>query len=461
MRRSWRFFFSALGALALLTACGARQAAPPTAATSFKWRQFKGTTIRVLLSQSHWQQVIAPHLPEFEQLTGIKLAIEVYPQGQLWNLLEAGLREPGRVDVFMTLPGLDGIRYLHAGGIQPVNDFLRDSTLTAPDYNWEDFFPRARAAMEIGGTILGPPVMGEHLALLYRKDVFNQYQVSVPRTLDELEATARFLHKKPIGPGGAPGVGVVSRGKGASATSLYAAYLHAMGGTWLDEAHRFTINGPTSLAALDRLGRLLRNYAPPNISEFDWQEASSLFMDGRAAIYIEGSSVFPLIEHSGKSRVTGQVGYAVFPAGPGGPGTTIAVRGLAIGRHSSNPGAAWLFLQWASSPEMVQQALVGDVLVGRRSAWQDKYYWEGIPPDLVQSFQEAARIGVPDWAPPVVSVAKAREVIGQVIGAAIRGEDYSAAAGVAAQRLTDILKSEGLQGTSVPAAPLPGRPGTL
>ncbi|HWT80680.1 MAG TPA: extracellular solute-binding protein, partial [Candidatus Methylomirabilis sp.] len=214
-------------------------------------------------------------------------------------------------------------------------------------------------------------------------------------------------------------------------------------GTWLDGAHRPTINGPQSLQALERLGRLLGSYAPPNVSEFDWQEASSLFMNGKAAMYIEGSSIFPLIEQSSQSRVAEKVGYAVFPAGPGGPGTTIAVRGLAIAKLSANPGAAWLFLQWASSPEMVRLALVKDVLVGRRSAWKDKYNWEGIPPDLVQSFQEAARIGVPDWAPPLVAVAAARETIGQVISAAIRGEDYRAAADVAAQRLAEILKTEG------------------
>jgi multiple sugar transport system substrate-binding protein len=459
MRRSWRFLF-VLGALALLAACGGREQGPAAAHPSFNWRQFQGTTLRVLLSESHWQQFIAPHLPEFEQLTGITLATEVYPQAKLWDLLEDGLKEPGRVDVFMTLPALDGVRYLRAGGIRPVNDLLRDRTLTAPEYDWEDFFPRARAAMEIEDAILGPPVMAEHLALLYRKDVFKQYQLSVPRTLDELEAAARLLHMKPMGPGGAAGVGIVSRGKGANATSLYAAYLHALGGTWLDGARRPTINGPQSLEALERLGRLLGSYAPPNISEFDWQEASSLFMDGRAAMYLEGSSVFPLLEQSGGSRVSDKVGYAVFPAGPGGPGTTIAVRGLAIARQSANPGAAWLFLQWASSPEMVRLALVGDVLVGRQSAWKDKYNWEGMPPDLVQSFQEAARIGAPDWAPPMVAVTAAREVVGQVIGAAIRGEDFRAAAAIAEKRLVEILRTtEGLQGPPAPAAPQPGRPG--
>ena len=427
-----------LGLLFLVSMLLITQASLAAAQARFSWRQSEGTTLHLLLSQSHWQQVIAPRLPEFEQLTGIKLVTEVYPQGQLWDLLENGLKAPGRIDVFMTLPALDGLRYLRAGGIQSVKDYLQNPLLTSSDYNWEDFFPSTRAAMEIEGAIIGPPVMAEHLAVFYRKDLFKQHQLSVPRTLEELEAAARLLHNKPMGPGGIPGFGVVSRGKGANVTSLYAAYLHALGGTWLDGSRRTTINTAPSIQALERLGRLLGNYAPPNVSDYDWQEASALFMDGKAAMYIEGSSVFPLIEHSGKSRVAGQVGYAMFPGGPGGPGTTIAVRGLAVAKQSANPSAAWLFVQWASSPEMVRKALVGDILVARQSAWRDKYYWDGIPPDLVESFQQAARIGVPTWAPPVVAVAAARETIGKVITAAIRGEDIRGAAAAAAQRLRDV-----------------------
>jgi len=427
-----------LGLLVLLTMLSITRASAAGAPARFSWRQNEGTPLHVLLSQTHWQQVIAPRLPEFEKLTGIKLATEIYSQGQLWDLLENGLKVPGRIDVFMTLPALDGLRYLRAHGIQPVREYLQDPILTSPDYNWEDFFPSTRAAMEIEGEIIGPPIMAEHLAVFYRKDLFKQYQISIPRTLDELEAAARLLHNKPMGPGGTPGFGVVSRGKGANVTSLYAAYLHALGGSWLDGSRHFTIDSALSLQALERLGRLLGSYAPPNVTDYDWQEASALFMDGKAAMYIEGSSVFPLIEHSGKSRVAGQVGYAMFPGGPGGPGTTIAVRGLAIAKQSANPSAAWLFVQWASSPEVVKRALVGDILVARQSAWKDKYYWDGIPPDLVESFQEAARIGVPTWAPPVVAVAVARETVGKVITTAIRGEDFRAAAAAAAQRLRDV-----------------------
>jgi len=404
------------------------------------WRQFEGTKLRVLLSQNIWQQVIVTQLPEFERLTGIKLVTEVYPQAKLWDVLETALREPGQADVFMTVPGLDGLRLVISGLVHPVNEFLQDPTLTAPEYKWVDFLPRARAAMQIRGAILGPPIMGEHLALLYRKDVFKQYQVGVPRTLDELEAAARFLHSKPMGPRGEPGVGIVCRGKGAAATSLYAATLHAMGGTWLDGSGRPTIKGPQSLAALRWLGRLLGSYAPPNITGFDWEEASALFLDGRAAMYIEGSSVYPLIEQSDKSRVAGKTGYALFPSGPAGPGTTVAVRGLAIAKRSVNPKAAWLFLQWASGSEMVRRALLGDVLVGRESVWQDSSLWSGdIPSDLVQSFREAGQIGTPNWAPPLSAVTAAREAVGKVITAAIRGEDLRAAVDEADRRLNEIL----------------------
>jgi len=425
------------------------------AAADVNWQQFKGTTLRVLLSQSHWQAIAGAYLPEFEELTGIKLALEVHPQAELWNILETGLRQPGRVDVFMTVPALDGRRYLRMGGIHPVNDFLRDPSLTAKEYNWEDFFAKARAAMEIDGAILGPPVMAEHLALLYRKDLFEQHKVAVPRTLEELEAAARFFHRKPLGSGGGSIVGLVSRGQGPYATSLYAGILHAMGASWVDGNNRPTVNSPKGVAALQYLGNLLRQYGPPNVSDFGWQEASSLFREGKAAIYIEGSSAYPIVEQKSTSGVVGKVGYSVFPAGPGGSGTTVAVRGLAIAKQSANPRAAWLFLQWASSPKMVQRALIKGVLVGRESTWRDKSLYDGeIPSDLAQSFQEAGRTGTPHWAPPLVSVAAAREALGKAITAAIRGENVKAAADVAARQLTELLlTTEGVEPRSARARP--------
>jgi len=297
--------------------------------------------------------------------------------------------------------------------------------------------------MQVRGAILGPPVMAEHMALLYRKDVLSRYQVALPRTLDELEAAARFLHKKAMSPQGAPGVGIVSRGQGPTATGLYASLLHSFGGTWLDGRGRPTLNGPQSLESLQWMNRVLGQFAPPDVSRFGWQEASALFLEGRSAMYIEGSSIYPLIEER-SSRIAERVGYAQFPSGPAGFGATVAVRGLAIAKQSVAPEAAWLFMQWASGPEMVRKALLHGVLVARESTWQDRVARSEVPPDLAESLQQAGRTGRTDWLPPLVAVTSAREVVGRVITAALQGANIREAADLANRELEDIIsKTEG------------------
>jgi multiple sugar transport system substrate-binding protein len=447
-RISRQSFWLALVSFVVLAGCAGTETGPSGSPSSINWRQFQGTTLRVLLTNTPWQGAIVKYLPEFMELTGIQVRVDVLSQDQLWKTLETDLKTPGRVDVFAVIPNLDGLHYANAGYTQPVNDYLRNPRLTATNYVWDDFFPKFREAMQVRGAILGPPVMAENMALLYRKDVFSRYQVAVPRTLDELEAAARFLHKKAMSPQGATGVGLVSRGHGPTATGLYASLLHSFGGTWLDGRGRPTLDGPQSLEALQWMNRVLGQYAPPDLARFGWQEASALFLEGRSAMYIEGSSIYPLIEES-NSRIAEKVGYAQFPSGPAGFGATVAVRGLAIAKQSAAPEAAWLFMQWASGPEMVRKALMHGVLVARESTWKDRVARSEVPPDLAETLQQAGRTGRVDWLPPLVAVTSAREVVGRVITAALQGGNIREAADRANRDLEDIIaKTERAPGTA-------------
>lgn len=435
-----RFLGCVLSVVVLLSACSGSPSATSDNPRVFSWRQAQGITLKVLVRETKWLSILNRKASEFEGLTGIRLAVEIYPQVRLWEVLETALAEPGRVDVFMLVPAMDSPRFHRAGRMLPLNDLMRDSGLTDPEFSWGDILPRFRAAGEIDGALLSIPVMGEYLGILYRRDIFNRYQVKVPETLSEFEAAARFLHMKPMGPRNEPGVGVVSRGNGAIATNVYAAILHAMGGTWFDGARRPTINGPQGLAALEFIQRMTA-YAPPDLARYGWQEASDLFTAGRAAMYIEGSSVFPILEKP-SSHVAGKVGYSLFPSGPGGPGTSIAAISFAIARRSANPHAAWLFLQWASGRKMSRDALgIEDILVPRESAWNDRTARQDIPGDLREAFLAAGRTGNTQYIPPMVAITSAREAIGEAIDAAIRGEDIRAAADRAAARLTEILRT--------------------
>jgi multiple sugar transport system substrate-binding protein len=206
-------------------------------AAQFNWQQFKGTQLRVLLNKHPWQAGIEPHLKDFEALTGIKLIAEVYPEDQFRAKTLVELTSgASSIDVFMSMPAQEGLKYMRAGWLQAVDEFLKDASLTSPDYHWNDFLDKTRDAMVVEGKIVGPPIQVENAALMYRKDIFQKYNVKVPTTLEELEAAVKALNGKPMTDDGQPGFGFVARGKRAAATSMFAGMLHAMGGTWLTPA---------------------------------------------------------------------------------------------------------------------------------------------------------------------------------------------------------------------------------
>jgi multiple sugar transport system substrate-binding protein len=413
----------------------------------FDWQRFKGTELRVLLNTYRWlsppwQQAIVPHLKDFEARTGIKVSATPIPG----DVTRAGSeREPSPgmsgADVVVLAPAREGLKYVRAGWLQPVDAFLKDASLTAPDYGWNDFLDRTREAMTVEGTLLGPPVQVENVALMYRKDLFQRYNVKVPSTLDELEAAAKALHGKPMIDEGQPGVGFVGRGRRAAATSVFAGMLHAMGATWLGPNREPAFNTEEGIQAFEMWGRLLRLYGPPRSENNTWYEASAIFSQGKAAMYIDANSLFPVIENLQHSRVAGKIGYTLFPRGPKGhSGSTVAVWGLAVPKASKNQQAAWLFVQWATNKEQVLKVQSEWGVLGcRESVWKDVRGKGKVPGDLAESLIQASKAGTPFWNPPVVAVDQVREAIGAAIVTSIQGGDVRLAVRQAAADVKRIL----------------------
>ncbi|HWT80681.1 MAG TPA: sugar ABC transporter substrate-binding protein [Candidatus Methylomirabilis sp.] len=411
-------------------------------AAQLNWQQFKGTQLRVLLNKHPWQAGIDPHLKEFETLTGIKLVVEVYPEDQFRAKTLVELTSgASSIDVFMTMPAQEGLKYMRAGWYQPVDEFLKDPSLTASDYSWNDFLDKTRDAMVIEGKLIGPPIQVENAAFMYRKDIFQKYNVKVPTTLDELEAAAKALNGKAMTDDGQPGFGFVARGKRAAATSQFAGMLYAMGGTWLTPNREPAINSEAAVKAIDMWGRLLRLYGPPGSENNHWYEASSIFSQGKAAMYLDANSLWPVIEDPQKSKVIGKVGYAVFPKGPKDhPGGTVAAWGLGLPKGSKNQKAASLFMQWATNKEQVLKIQSETGVLGcRESVWKDPKGKAKVPADLAESLAQGSKVGTPLWNPPVVAVAEVRDAIGAAIVTSIQGGDVKAAADKAAADMKRIM----------------------
>ena len=176
-----------------LLTVGAAAAVLPRAALAQELKAGKpyaGTTLSVLT-------VVAPQfkshealLPEFEQLSGIKVKYDYVPFANTRDKLTAELvAKSGSYDVVSVMdvwgPSLLGL-------IQPINDRVK-----AKKIDLEDRYPKAhlRASMN-NGNVLGLPIRGHVQLLFYRRDIFDQLGLKVPSTWQQVVETSKVIQSK-------------------------------------------------------------------------------------------------------------------------------------------------------------------------------------------------------------------------------------------------------------------------
>jgi len=337
--------------------------------------------------------------------------------------------------VFMSQPPQEGLKYRQAGWYEDLNPYVNDPAQTSPDYNFDDFLPGTITFETIQDALIGIPIQLEVEMLFYRKDLFDAAGLTAPKTLEELEAAAQALHDPDNDI-----FGFASRGRKAAAVTMFSNYLYNYGANWLDESRNPTINSPEAVDALTYYGNLIKNYGPPGSVNNHWNEVVALFQQGRVAMFTDASVFYANVENPDASTVAGKVGYAPFPAGPEDNTYWLSGWGLSMGASSKNKGAAWYFIQWATSPEIAMRTQIeGKVAGARQSVWDSEESKSTFPADWTEAYVlSSSNANRPD-RPPVVAVSEVRDAIGNAIVAAIEGQDVKAAADAAAAEMKDIM----------------------
>jgi multiple sugar transport system substrate-binding protein len=397
-------------------------------------KPFAGSTIRFVAANHAWTDTIKPLIPKFEEETGIKVEFEQFFEDQLTQKLTVELTAGSdSLDVFMIRPLQDGKLYIKNGWLADITDYAQD-----PEWDFSDFAAGAVAPFQQDSRLYGVPLITEREILYYRKDIFEQNNIKVPETLEELKAVAAQLNdpKNEF-------YGFVARGQRSPAVTQFSSFLYSSGGDWFADGQA-TLDTAEAIEAFTLYGDLLREYGPPGVLNMSWPQALGVFAQGKAAMYTDADSLFANMLDPEKSIVPEEnIGFAVFPAGKAGQKPyNVTAWGLGINSKSKVQDAAWEFIKWITNKEN-SLAIQGAGNPGaRQSAWDNPEGVKAFSAELAEVMSKSSAIGQGYDRPLVISVGEARDIIGEVIVTSITGGDVAGAAKSANAKFQELLDKE-------------------
>jgi ABC-type glycerol-3-phosphate transport system substrate-binding protein len=360
--------------------------APVTAQGEFDWRSHEGATVNVMMSRHPWQEAIEPFIPEFEELTGITVNLTKLPEQQFLTKVVADLTSGTfSQDVFMT-QYYDAPTFQAEGWTADLQPYLDAAEVAG--YDWEDFFPAARDVSSIGGRYVDRiAITSEAQALVYRTDILEDLGIAVPTTFDELASAAERISAE------TDFAGFTLRG-GASNWWPFYGFVRSYGGDYVTVPDLSpVIASPEAGAALAMYNRLAAT-APRGVTSYDWDEINTAMLSGQAAMFLDSSVIFARLQDPNLSNVVGKIGIAPMVAGPAGPVGHSHFWSISLSATAPQPEAGWLFIQWATSPEMQGRIALEGVLGARASSWQVEGLDAVFPPEFINAVKKSLETAV-------------------------------------------------------------------
>ncbi|HEY0697847.1 MAG TPA: sugar ABC transporter substrate-binding protein [Micromonospora sp.] len=390
--------------------------------------------INLIMSNHPWQRAIEPLIDDFEKESGVTVNVQTFAEQQMRDKVQLNLQSrSSSMDVFMTLPSREGPQFAKAKYYEPLDEHVGKA---GADYAVDDFPAAVRTGMTIDDKMIAAPINVEGVVLYYRTDLFQQYGVKPPTSLDELTTAAAAIKEK----SGGKVTPIALRGLSAALPFTFGPFLHSQGVAWTKPDGTPNFDDPKAAEAIDRYATLAREYGPPGVVNNTFTQSSALFAAGQAAMELESSNELSSIVDPKTSKVAGKIGVLDFPAGSAGSKTTVLSWGLAISSFSKHKDAAWKFVQWATSAKTQLALTKSGIAPPRTSVSEDPAYTGTLDNETLKQWHRALTNaqtnGDTEVGPVGVAAAEMRKVIGDAVGKVILGR---ASAAEAAKEIQDAL----------------------
>ncbi len=356
--------------------------------------------------------------PLWQDLTGMNYnVVELSHPDQYSKPIAEHIAQSGAYDILDIEPAW--IPSLADGGvIAPIDDYVSKHMNMA---DLEDYHPLYKFLPTYKGKRWGFFDDGDQLALYYRRDVFGDPKLRaaykakfnrdlrVPKGWDEYAETAQFITDQM-----APKVyGAVHFRKAGSPGNQYgfAQQFRANGGLFFDDKMRAQLASDAGVTTLRQMVAANKASVPGN-DDLDAVAAWVAWLQGKAAMlyswpptgrmsenYSQRDKAMNFVPHS---SIAGNVGYAVMPSGYGEMASGYV---KALAADSANPEAAYLFMQWVTSPPvslvrvMLPYTLRDPYRMSHYNSPDYRALWPAAK-DYLSTLAEASNSGVVDLIMP-------------------------------------------------------------
>ncbi len=236
--------------------------------------------------------------------------------------------------------------------------------------------PGAITNNRVDGKLIAVPWFTDGGLLYYRADLLKKYGFSVPKTWDELGATAKAVMDKERAAGVSDMWGYVYQGRAYEGLTCNALEWIASfgGGSLVGTDGKFTGNNPAAIKAVDLISSWTGSIVPRGALSYSEEEARGAFQSGKAVFLRNWPYVWALV-NSADSAIKGKVGMAALPSGQAnGPrASTLGGWSLAVSAYSKFPKeAADLVRYLTSAEEQKRRAIEGSFNPTRVALYDDK-----------------------------------------------------------------------------------------
>jgi len=307
-------------------------------------KPFAGETITVAVHAVPHATGVYMFKDRFEKETGIKIkVIEMAPEAIYEKEMTEFTAQSGAYDVVQFNPAWIADYSYH---LEPLQSLAEKYNL---GFKLEDIMPIFRELYcSWGGVWYGMPWDGDTHMVYYRKDQFEKYGLTPPKTWDKYRDIAAFFDERDWDDDGQIEYGEASYLKRGRTYWWFLGRLAGYGGNYFDENMNPLINSEAGVKALENLLATIP-YMPPGVLNYAYMEVRTAYVKGDVAMCLQWTCVGKAAENPEESKIVGKTGYTVFPQGK-----TMIAGGwdLGIPKYSKHKGAAATFIHFITRPDI-------------------------------------------------------------------------------------------------------------